>query len=173
MQVTVKNLELSPQVNDYVERKLEKLGKYVEITELNVEITEQKTRSRQQRYTVQVTLDSDGTKLRGEERGEELLSTIDRVTQVIERQVERFKSKRSPRKGQPTVRETPVEGPVSPKVVKNKHFVLKNLTLEDAGEQMELLGHDFFLFVNRENGKLNLLYRRKDGDYGVIEPDIV
>lgn len=93
----------------------------------------------------------------------------------MERQVERFKGKRYTKKGNVSVARTgttPEAGEDLGKVVKIKQFAVKTMAVDEAIEQMELLGHDFFLFLNNEGGKLNLLYRRKDKNYGLIEPKI-
>jgi len=178
LQITGKNLELLPAVRRYIERKVGKLGRHLpNITESKVEISKEKTKSPQQRFVVQVTVDSSGTLLRGEERGEDLFTAIDRVTEVMERQIERYKGKLYEKgRGSSLARsgfseEVAEEQPLG-KVVKIKRFAVKPMPVDEAIGQMELLGHDFFLFFNADSEKLNLLYRRKDGNYGLIEPEL-
>jgi len=178
LQITGKNLELLPAVRRYIERKVGKLGRHLpNITESKVEISKEKTKSPQQRFVVQVTVDSSGTLLRGEERGEDLFTAIDRVTEVMERQIERYKGKLYEKgRGSSLARsgfseEVAEEQPLG-KVVKIKRFAVKPIPVDEAIGQMELLGHDFFLFFNDDSEKLNLLYRRKDGNYGLIEPEL-
>ena len=176
--ITSKNTELSPEVRRYVERKLGKLNRHLpNIIESKVEIFEEKTRSPQQRFVVQVTVDSSGTLLRGEERGEDLFTAIDKVAAIMERQAERFKGKLYKKgRGSSLARDGFNEEiePMSPprKVVKVKQFVIKPMSVEEAIEQMELLSHNFFLFFNADSEKLNLVYQRKDGNYGLIEPEL-
>ena len=177
LQITGKNIELSPAVHQYVERKLGKLRRHLpNITESKVEIAEEKTKSPRQRFIVQLTIDSNGTLLRSEERGADLFTAIDKITAVMTRQIEHYKGKLyDKRKGSSFARgefskEVAEEQP-SKKVVKVKRFTIKPMSVAEAIDQMELLGHDFFLFFNAESKGLNLLYRRKDGNYGLIEPE--
>jgi putative sigma-54 modulation protein len=176
LQVTGKNIELTPELNQYIERKLGKLDKHLpSIIESKVEIAEEKTKSRSQRFIAQVTINSSGTLLRGEERGDDFFTAIDRVASIMDRQIERFKGKRYTRKGNTSVARTGASGEIvnlepSRSIVKIKKFPVNLMSTDEASEQMELLGHDFFLYLNRNDGKLNLLYRRKDKDYGIIEP---
>ncbi len=178
LQITGKNLELLPAVRRYIERKLGKLGRHLpNITESKVEISEEKTKSPQQRFVVQVTIDSSGTLLRGEERGEGLFTAIDRVAEVMERQIEHYKGKLYEKgRGSSLARsgfsEEVTEEQPRGEVVKTKRFAVKPMPVDEAIGQMELLGHDFFLFFNADSEELNLLYRRKDGNYGLIEPEL-
>jgi putative sigma-54 modulation protein len=142
-----------------------------------VERSEQKTKSQDQRYRVQVTVDAKGTLLRAEERAENLLVAIDKVVPVIERQIERYKGKLSKKGKTSSIRtsnneESSAETLTSPRLVRTKRFMMKPMSVDDAIEQMELLGHDFFLFHNSATKEYNLLYRRKDGDYSIIEPEL-
>lgn len=172
------NMELTPAVRRYVERKLGKLNRHFpNIIESKVEIAEEKTRSPEHHYLVRVNLMGSGTHLHGEERGDDLFAAIDKVTATMTRQLEHYKGKRyEKRRGSSPIwggfSTTPEVIDPAPQVVKVKRFVMKPMSLTEAAEQMELLGHDFFLFLNAEAGKLNLLYRRKDGNYGLIEPEM-
>jgi putative sigma-54 modulation protein len=177
LKVIGKNIDLTPDLRSYVQKKLGKLNRHLtNIIEAKVEISEEKTRSPQQRFIAQVTIDSSGTLLRGEERANDFFKAIDGVASVMERQVERYKGKKYVKKGNLSLaRSGTVEEPVEEKigqVVKIKQFNVKLMTADEAIEQMELLGHDFFLFLNNSGGKLNLLYRRKDKNYGLIEPKL-
>ncbi len=176
LQITGKNIELSPAVRQHIEQKLGKLGRHLpNITGYKVEIAQEKTKSPQQHFVVQVTLDSNGTLLRGEERGQDLFQAIDKVAQRMDRQIEHYKGKlyrrgrgSSPLRGEFNQETESEEG--LKEVVKVKRFPVKPMPIPEAIAQMELLGHDFFLFFNAESEELNLLYRRRDGDYGLIEP---
>jgi putative sigma-54 modulation protein len=176
LQITSKNIDLSSAVHRYIERKLSKLSRYLpNIIESKVEIFEEKTKSPQQRFVVRVTIDSSGTLLRGEERGEDLFTAIDKVTTVMNRQIEHYKGKLYEKgRGSSFTRSKfseAVETRPQRSVVKVKRFPVKPMSVAEATDEMELLGHDFFLFFNDDTEKLNLLYRRKDGNYGLIEPE--
>jgi len=178
LQITGKNIELTPALRQFIEHKLGKLGRHLpDIVEYKVEIFEEKTKSPQQHFVVQVTLDSNGTLLRGEERGEDLLTAINKVAAVMNRQIEHYKGKLYEKgRGSSFARgefkeEAETEKPPR-KVVKVKRFAVKPMSVAEAVDQMELLGHDFFLFFNADSEELNLLYRRRDGNYGLIEPEL-
>ncbi len=177
LQITGKNIELTPTVRRYAESKLGKLSRHLSnIIEAKVEISEEKTKSPQQRFVVQVTVDSSGTLLRGEERGEDLFTAIDKVVAIMERQIEHYKGKlyhkgRGSSLARGRLSEEVTEAQ-PPRVIKVKQFAIKPMVVAEAIDQMELLDHDFFLFFNDDSKKLNLLYRRKDGNYGLIEPEL-
>lgn len=178
LQITGKNIEISPEVRQYIERKLDKLGRHLhKIMESKVEISEQKTKSPQQHFVVQVTIDSNGTLFRSQERGENLVSAIDKVVGVMDRQIKRYKGKlykkgRGSSLARGGLSEEIVEEKTMGRIVKIKQFVVKPMSVDEAIEQMELLGHDFFLFFDADDERLNLLYRRKDGNYGLIKPEL-
>ena len=178
LQITGQNIELPPAVHRYIERKLGRLNRRLpNITSVKVEIVEEKTKSPQQRYLVQMTLDSNGTLLRGEERGKDLFTAIDKVAAIMNRQIEHHKGKLYEKgRGSSLARSEFSEGVETTeplrKVVKVKRFAVKPMSVAEAIGQMELLGHDFFLFFNADTEELNLLYRRKDGNYGLIEPEL-
>ena len=178
LQITAKNIEISPEVRQYIERKLDKLGRHLhKIMESKVEISEQKTKSPQQHFVVQVTIDSNGTLFRSQERGENLVSAIDKVVEIMDRQIKRYKGKlykkgRGSSLARGELSEEIVEEKIMGRIVKIKQFVVKPMSVDEAIEQMELLGHDFFLFFDADDERLNLLYRRKDGNYGLIKPEL-
>ncbi len=177
LRITGINLELTPTVRRYIERKLGKLNHHLpNIIESKVEISEEKTKSPRQHYLVRVTVDGSGAVFHSEERGEDLFKAIDKVAATMTRQLEHHKGKLYEKgRGSSLARGKFTEEvePINParKVVKVKRFAVKPMTLAEATDQMELLGHDFFLFFNADIEELNLLYRRKDGNYGLIEPE--
>lgn len=176
--MTGKNMELAPSVRSYIEKKLQKLSRHLNnIAESDIEITEEKTRDPENRFVAQLTVDHSGTLLRAEERGEDLFTAVDRVEAVIRRRIERYKGKLYDKgRGTSAVKsgfnEQSALEPAGKKVVKVKRFAVKPMPLSEATEQMELLGHDFFLFLNAETSQVNLVYRRRDGNYGLIEPEL-
>jgi putative sigma-54 modulation protein len=180
-QVFGKNIEITSQIQDYVQKKTERLTRYLpQIDEAKVEIVEAKTKSPDDRYTVQITVHSKGNLLRAEEKAANVNQAIDNVIDRLARQISTFKGKFSKRGKGLSVGEKIVEAEenaannreVIPEIVRVKRFFVKSLSVEEAAEQMELLGHDFFLFLNSDSGVINVLYRRKDGNYGLIEPEL-
>ena len=137
-----------------------------------------------------MTLSAGGYTLRGQETGPNLFAAVDAVTDVMDRQIQRFKGRvyrnATARKSARTsgaraagmMAETesgpPDEDDESElgQVVRTKRFPVKPMTVEDAILEMDLLSHSFFLFNNQDSGEYNVLYRRHDGDYGVIEPEL-
>ena len=183
LQVIGKNLEVSQSTRDYVQRKINRLVRYLPgIDDAKVEIRREKTKAPEHRFTVQITVRNRGMLLRAEERGINANAAIDMVVEVLARQIKRYKGKAIDRKdkgvsmarqmGNIETAEVSKKRATSPELVRIKHFIVKSMTVNESTEQMELLGHDFFLFVNDENGELNLIYRRKDGNYGLIVPEL-
>ncbi len=182
MQISGKNIDVLPAVRSYITRKLGKIDRYLpNILAFDVVVTEEKTKSPDQRYIVQVTVNNNGTLLRGEERGQDFYTATDKVAEVMSRQIEHYKGKLpySKKRATPSIRTgtTGENGPAQeeavetgPRIVKTKKFDVKPMSLDEAVDQMELLGHDFFLFFNPDDNRMNLLYKRKDGNYGLIEP---
>ena len=177
LQITGKNIEVQPTVRSYIENKLSKLNRHLpNLMECKVELSEEKTKSPQQHFVVQVTVNSKGTLLRGEERGKDLLMAIDKVAAIMDRQIKRYKGKQYAKgRGNSLARgefSPETELADQPKVVKVKQFAIKPMPVDEAIYQMELLGHSFFLFYNIDTDGLNLLYRRRDDSYGLIEPEL-
>jgi putative sigma-54 modulation protein len=185
IQITGKNLDVLPKVRSYIVKKIGKVDKYLDkILAFEVVISEEKTRSPEQRSVVQVTINNHGTLLRAEERGPDTRTAIDKTAEVLERQIEHYRGKLPyANKRKSTSIRTPVLNTdisvdeetamekEAPRIVRTKKFDIKPMSVEEAADQMLLLGHDFFLFYNQDNNQVNLLYRRKDGDYGLIEPN--
>lgn len=179
LRIQTKNgVPVSSAIEEYATTRISKMSRYLpSIDSGKVEISEEGTKQPDQRFVVQVTLEANGVTIRAQERAEDMRTAIDRVTDALTNRVSRYKGKRV-EKGTETVRKMePVitddesqQSDDTPRVVKTKQFTLKPMPVDEATEQMELLGHDFFLFVNADNNQANLLYRRKDGNYGLIEP---
>ena len=177
LKITGKNMELTPTVRRYIERKLGKLNRYLpNIIESKVEFSEEKTKSPQQHFVVRVTVSGNNIRLHSEERGEDLFQAIDKIAAIVTRQLEHHKGKLYKKgRGNSFARgefSEEVETVKAPAVVKVKRFAMKPMSVTEAADQMELLGHNFFLFLNADTDELNLLYQRKDGNYGLIEPEL-
>ncbi len=183
LEIRGKKLQLSKAVETYVAKKMGKLSHLLpSIVETKVEISKEKAKSPTNRYVVQVTVKSNGVLIRAEEREADVYAAIDAADDVIRKQIGRFKGKyylkdrRAARQRKELV--APVEAEIEEEkktpdvIVKAKRFPIKLMTVEEASVQMELLGHDFFIFLNADNNSFNVLYRRKDGYYGLIEPEV-
>ncbi len=182
LQIVGTNMEIIPSVRRYIERKLGKLNRHLpNILDTKVEVSEEKTKSPQQHYLVRVIVAVGGAVFHGEERAEDVFIAIDRVSVVMIRQLEHHKGKLYEKgRGVSLARGTGGElAPAEPddaaperKVVKTKRFLMKPMTESEAIDEMETLGHDFFLFLDADVKKLRLLSRRKDGNYGLIAPEL-
>ncbi len=172
IQIFGKNIDINDTIIDYARKKTDKLARLLPIIdELKIEITEEKTKSRDSRYTVQITIKSKWNLFRAEERAQTINLAIDSATDALSHQISRFKGKFI-KKGRGTISDETPSPDRLPEIVRMKRFLVKSMSVGEAAEQMELLSHDFFLFLNDDSGVLNLLYRRKDGDYGLIEPEL-
>lgn len=186
MKLTIQahNIELTDWLEQYVDKKIGKLDRYLpDIDEARVELREEKTRSAADKAVAQVTLRSRRTILRAEERSGDMFASIDAVSDKLERRIERFKGKtaRNSKRAvasaaileeagiQPEADEPEEEGG---RIVRIKQFEMQPMGPGEAVEQMELLGHDFYLFVNVDTGAVNVIYRRRDGDFGLLQPEL-
>ncbi len=171
-----KNVEITEWLRQYVERKIGKLNRYLPtINEARVELSFENAKSAQDRQVVQVTVRSNGTILRAEERSDDMFASIDAVLDKMYRQIARYKGKRYGR-GRGHGEMLPIEEELEeepPRIVKIKRFAMRPMDQEEAIEQMELLDHDFFVFFNVVTKEVNILYRRKDGNYGLLQPELV
>jgi putative sigma-54 modulation protein len=171
-----KNYEVPDDVREYAERKLTRLERFLDDrSEAAVELSVEQHRSTERTHIVEVTLVIDGQTLRGTASGETHRAGIDEVVDKIERRAVDFREKPRSRArtserdvdGEPAEADEPRRG-----IVKVKRFALEPMFEEDAVTRMEELGHAFFVFVNAENERIAILYRRAAGDYGLIEPMI-
>ena len=172
-----KNMEVTDRLREYIERKVGKLDRYLPtITEARVELSVEGVKSAQDRQVAQLTVRTRGTLLRAEERSADMFASIDAVVDKMYRQIVRYKGKRYGRgrgPGEMPPVEEVEEEETPPRIVRTKRFQVAPMDAEEAIEQMELLGHDFFVFFNVNTNEINILYRRKDGNYGLIEPELV
>jgi ribosomal subunit interface protein len=180
-----KHLTLSNEFREYATERLGRVGRYLPAVDHAIVDVRREAKGSNGRFVVQVTLSVTGTFLRAEERSHELIPAVDATADVLGRQVKRFKEKKLYRSKRRVSREDlrpepeSVEADVAPpgtelvsgRVVKLKQFSVKPMTEAEAIEQMELLGHGFFLFRDEDRDALALLYRRRDGDYGMILPE--
>ena len=179
VQIFAKNVELTESIRDYITKKVAKLDRFMKKgSETRFDISFSKTaRNVNERNSAQITLRGAGFILRAEERSEDMYAAIDLVMDKILRQVERYKGKQS-RNHQSSpellVKQHGKKELVEKyKIVRRKNFKIIPMNEVDAIEQMNLLGHeDFFIFFNNKTNKINIAYRRRDGNYGLIEPEL-
>ena len=169
---TGKGMEVSESLKARVEKKLGKLERYFrDEPEATVRFKQQKGA----RNIIEITVSVSGVILRAEECSNDMYLSIDRAVDKLESQIRRYRTKLDKRirtaELEPVI-ETPAFEEQSYDIVRTKKFAVKPMSVEDAITQMELLGHDFFLFQNEESETMNVLYRRHDGSYGLLQPDI-
>ncbi len=165
-----KNLDITDALRDYVLKKVQRTDRYFNNIQDAV-VTLQVERGRN---TAEVTMQISGAIVRAEERGDDMYAAIDRMSEKLERQVKRHKEKLS-RKGR-ALEDIPPYSPPQPeaqenRIVRTKRFALKPMSPEEAIDQMELLGHDFFVYLNSATNQVNVVYKRRDGQFGLIEPE--
>lgn len=175
-----KNIEITPALREYSEKRVSKVRKFFPgDVSISVDVALSIEREWQM---AEVTVHVQNLVIRGESRTEDMYASIDNCIDRVERQVRRHKTRLqkrfqgAPKLGELEVRRTAVADPPAdeaalPKVVRTKRFAVKPMGIEEAVMQMDLLGHDFFVFANASTEEVNVLYRRKDGNVGLIEPD--
>ena len=191
MQLVIKsrNLEVNDRLREYVEKKLSKVSKFLpDVQEIRVDLSEEKSRKANEREIVQVTMRSNGTLLRAEERHSDIYAAVDAVSDKLNGQINRFKGKRRRKMERAQVAaaealETEyISAAMEPvadeevlfegNIVRTKRFSMLPMSEEEAVDQMELLGHDFFVFYNAGTDSINVLYRRSDGNFGLLQPEL-
>jgi putative sigma-54 modulation protein len=178
LQVKGKNVDVTDSLKDYALQKLGKLDKHLnEAARLELELHVEKNPSISQNQVAEATVWTKGPVLRARESSNDMKASIDMLVDKLERQASRYrdKRKRGPGRGNHTqaVEGTPVVADEEqPLIVKTKQFAVKPMTPEEAVLQLELINHDFFVFQNADTSDVNVVYRRRDGNYGLIEPQI-
>jgi len=176
-----RNMDVTDRIQDYVNKKFGKLDRYLpDIEEARVDLSYVKSaRSSTDRQVAQVTVRGKGYILRAEERADDIFAAMDTAMDKMQRQIERYKGKRNKGRGDGKSAAEVVEPPVVeeeggegvPQIVRHKTFRMQPMNELEALEQMLLLGHEnFFIFYNVGTNSINVLYRRRDGTYGLIEP---
>ena len=172
--ITGRNIELTPGIKEAVEEKLGKLEKFFKPeTDVNVTLSVEKDRQK-----IEVTIPTKGHTIRAEEVSNDMYVSIDLVEETLERQLLKYRTKIISKKMNAAasfkaeyLEEQYEEDEEEVKIVRSKRYDLKPMYPEDACIQMELLGHDFFVFVNAETDEVNVVYKRKGNTYGIIEPE--
>jgi putative sigma-54 modulation protein len=167
-----KNIEITPALKEYVVKRTSKITKYFDtLGEITAILAVEKGR-----HIIELTVPVNGMILRGEEATADMYTSIDLVVDKIEKQIEKYKTKISRRMKVGAFKGELVAATAAPEVeelhvVKTKRFAVKPMDIEEAILQMNLVNHDFYVFSNSETEEVNVVYRRKDGRYGLIEPD--
>lgn len=183
IEVYGRNIEVTDRIQDYVTKKVTKLDRYLPgIEEARVEVAYVKSaRSASDRQVAQITVRGKGFILRSEERSDDIFTALDAALDKMQRRIERYKGKhyrgrgdgRSAAEVVPEAASEEESGELGPVIVRRKRFTLVPMDEMEALEQMELLGHEnFFVFYNVTTNGINVLYKRRDGTYGMIEPTI-
>jgi putative sigma-54 modulation protein len=184
IETVARNMRLTDNIRDYVEKKAAKLERYLqEIDEIRIELSHIKSaRSAQDRQVAQITVHGKGFILRTEERADDIHTAFDTALDKMQRQVDRYKGKHHRGRGDGRsaaevveAEELPVDetGELLPLIGRRKKFIVMPMSEDEAVEQMRLLGHDnFFVFFNADQNSMQVLYRRRNGTYGLIEPVI-
>ena len=174
-----KNLNVAEADREYVERKMQRLERILDDrSEAVVEFQEEQSRSNDDKHVIEVTLVIDGRPLRGVASASTYRAAVDEVVDKLERRAIGYKQRPRDRARSADARAGAVsdqhrtDAGEEPLVVKVKRFAIEPMFEEDAVSRMEELGHTFFVFVNAENERVAVLYRRRDGRYGLIEPTI-
>ncbi len=178
-----KNLELTERISGYINKKISKLDRFLsDIEETRVDLAYEKSaRNPSDRQVAQITLRGRGYILRTEERSDDIFTAVDLALEKMQRKIERFKGKRSRGRGDGTpaaevAPQAPAqaeEAEAAPVIARRKTFDLVPMDETEAIEQMIQLGHEnFFVFFNANTNSINVLYRRRDGTYGLIEPTL-
>lgn len=184
-----RNVEVTDWIHEYVAKKVGKLERYMpQATDVRAELTHSPTRSADDRYTAQLTMWANGQILRTEESTGDIFASIDASVDKMYGQIRRFKGRRfeSRRRASaaasaeaelaaltvPEELESEEEA-THGQILRRKEFVLQPMGEDEAIEQMELLGHDFYVFLNPDSRSVNVIYRRRDGNYGLLLPHIV
>jgi len=171
-----KHIEVTDAIRSYIEKRLSKIERHFDhILEVIVTLGIEKNRQ-----IIEVTLQASRALIRAEEETDDMYTSIDKVVNKLERQIKKYKEKfyqkshpNTDRKGlvneRVSIEESKSDETV--RIVRTKRFAIKPMSVEEAAMQMDLLGHNFFVFANDNTNKVNVLYKRKDGNFGLIEPE--
>lgn len=183
-----RNVDVTDYVKEYVTKKVGKLERYLpQIGDVRAELTQNMTRSADDRYTAQITIWTNGQILRAEEATSDIFASIDATVDKMSSQIRRFKGRRYDnrrRASHAVTREAEIIATAQAadelaeaeeeavRIIRRKEFMIQPMDEDEAAEQMELLGHDFFVFFNPQAKAVNVIYKRKDGNYGLLQPQI-
>ncbi|CAA9565979.1 Ribosome hibernation promoting factor Hpf [uncultured Synechococcales cyanobacterium] len=180
-----KNIEITEAIREYVHQKIEKAASHFQnlTSEIDVHLSVARNPRVNSKQTAEVTIYANGSVIRSEESSDSLYASIDLVADKIARQLRKYKEKRQlknqtrTKTGMAVAEQTVLSdltGDRSPElpqeVVRTKYFAMSPMSVDEALEQLELVGHDFYMFLNHETNEINVIYERNHGGYGVIQP---
>jgi putative sigma-54 modulation protein len=173
MELSIKsrNIELTPELKSYIERKLGRFDRKLEnIMEIRVEVFEEHTRSSLDRHVVTVSISGASLVMRAEERGDTILTAVDRAAESIAKQIERQKGKWQNREKTGTSIRIPEEAKAAPsgRIAETRSMGVKPMSLAEAQDQIDVFGYELLMFLNTDTKKVNLLKRRPDGRFDLI-----
>jgi len=166
-----RGVEVTEAIRSYAEKRLAKLERQLPDPEIELQLSSQQNPSIRETHVAEATVWTKGPVLRASESSQDMRASIDRLVDKLERQVTRYREKRG--RGRRPGRQAPDEGfqmPEEPQIVRTKQFAVKPMNAEEAVLQLELVGHDFFVFRDADSNEVNIVYRRRQGGYGLIEP---
>ena len=177
LQVKGRNVDVSDGIRAYAEEKLRKLERHLhDATQVDLELAVERNPSIAANQVAEATIWTKGPTLRARETSNDMKASIDHLVDKLERQVKRYRDRRRRHGGHGVdaasamVPMPPPDDPEQLPIVKTKQFAVKPMSADEAVLQLELVGHDFFVFRNDESHEVNVVYRRRDGGYGLIEP---
>jgi putative sigma-54 modulation protein len=180
-----RNVEVTDWIREYINKKVGRLERYLNnVTDARIELSQNATRAADDRFTAQLTIWSNGHILRAEESTGDILVSIDAVVEKMSQQIRRFKGRHYQNRRRQSAAvsaqtelaattvaaEDEMEEEELAKIVRRKEFILQPLDEEEAVAQMELLGHDFFVYYDVDAKAIDVVYRRRDGQYGLLQP---
>ncbi len=171
-----RNVEVTDALRDYAQNRLARLERFSDqIVDAKMVLHVRQASAQDRRNRVEVQLNVPNGIIRAEEASADMYQAIDAAVIVLERQLKKFRGKfltRVQRGAQPPVPEAAEDDgeEFAPEIVRSKRFELRPMAAEDAAAQMEALGHDFYMFTNAQTNEVNVIYKRRDGHYGLIEP---
>jgi putative sigma-54 modulation protein len=178
LQIKARNTEVSDSIRRYAEEKLRRLERHLnDSSRVELELAVERNPSISASHIAEATVWTRGPVLRARESSPDMRATIDQLTDKLTRQVKRYREKRHRRGQRAADGAVDAGAAVTPlaegdSIVKVKQFSVKPMSPEEAVLQLELIGHDFFVFQNSESEEVNVVYRRRDGRYGLIEPQV-
>ncbi len=175
LRVKGRGVEVSDAIRSYAEKRLGKLERQLPDPRIELELSAERNPSIKADHVAEATVWTKGPVLRARESSSDMRTSIDQLVDKLERQVTRYREKRKDRRhgrgAQPPDEGTPMSSADEPRIVKTKQFAVKPMSAEEAVLQLELVGHDFFVFRHADSNEVNIVYRRRDGGYGLIEPE--
>jgi ribosome hibernation promoting factor len=171
LRVKGRGVEVTDALRSYAEKRLGKLERQLPDSQIELQLSAENNPSIKDSHVAEATVTTKGPVLRARESSHDMRASIDQLVDKLERQVTRYREKRGRRRR--ASRQAPEEGipmPEEPQIVRTKQFAVKPMTAEEAVLQLELVGHDFFVFRDADSNEVNIVYRRREGGYGLIEP---